>query len=388
MRRRYLGWAAAAVLGVGNFGSAAFAQPQYSPMSRRSAQAGYDAGAPAGRNVVNILAMLPQTSPDTDYTRAINSALAAGKTIYLPNTGKPYIVSDAIRFSVAGSGLTGQRGTTIAFTDRHTVFSIRAPNITLTNITFDGRALGSVAKPESYCISPNFRWTGGGMYYGGPLFLQQGCDNAVITHIEYKFSSSSAITLQSNNVTVAGCEFENNVGFGINAAKGASNFHFIGNWTNGNGLELIGVSHGAETGEITNNRAIGAGDDCFSISGDHVRVTGNLAKRCLAHGIGVFGDGNVITGNTVVDNGQDDNPAAPPVALWNGTSKPIYHSPGYSPGTYDGIKLIGAFGGNGTQNVISNNTVDDDQREPTQGGIEVRSAAGNNVSSNAVRRQK
>jgi len=383
MRQIYIGWAVATA-GFCNIGQFVDAQAQYSSPAQRQSMSSYGAGG----NVVNILSIQPQTSADTDYTSAINSALAAGKTIFMPNTGKPYIVSDAIRFSVAGTGLTGQRGTTIEFTDRHTVFSIRAPNITFQNITFDGRALGSVAKPEAYCISPNFHWTDGGMYYGGPLFLQQGCNNALISHIEYEFSSSSAITLQADNVTISTSEFENNVGFGINAAKGASNFHFIGNWTRGNGLELIGVSHGADTGIISDNRAIGAGDDCYSISGDHVRVTGNLAKRCLAHGIGVFGDGNTITGNIVLDNGQDDNPSAPPIVLWNGTSKPIFHSPGYSPGTYDGIKLIGAFGGQGTQNVISGNTVSDDQPEPTQGGIEVRSAFGNTITGNTVKRQK
>lgn len=324
----------------------------------------------------NVLHVLPQTSPTTDYTKVINELVAAGKTVYLPNTGTPYLTSDALQFDVDGAGLIGQPGTTIAFNGNHTIFRVRASHITFTNITFDGSA-SKVDKHEAYCFKPFFTWKGGGMHYGGPTFIQEGCDNTNISQVKFDYNSSTAFTVMANDVTISNSEFAHNVGFGITATKGAkatsgaTNFHFIGNSGISNGLELIGITRDAKVGEVSNNKVVGSGDNCISISGDQVRVTGNFVKGCLGHGIGVYGSSNIISGNKIIDNGQEDNPSAPAIAYWDGSSKPMYHCPGYSPHSYYGIKVIGsgAIGTRGLNNTITNNTLDDDQTPPTQGGL-------------------
>jgi hypothetical protein len=325
-------------------------------------------GAPPG--TVNIMTLQGQAG-NADYTATINKAAAAGKILYLPNTGKPYLVTDALDFTAAGGGLVGDKGTTIAIRHGKTIFRIRAPNITFRNITFDGQGMGKVNKGEAYCVATGFKWQGGGMHYGGPTFLQAGCDNAAMSGLTYDFNESTAFTVQAHNVSITDSLFFNNVGFAITAVAGAENFRFDGNTTHTNGIEFAGIVHGAKNGEIANNTVDGTGDNCISVSGDDVKVTGNTLKHCLGHGVGVYGGGNTISGNKILDAAQIHNPSAKPIQYWNGTSKPIYNCPPYGKGSYDGIKIVDAFGGSGSHNVVTGNDIEDDQKTPTQDGIDV-----------------
>ncbi len=337
----------------------------------------------------NILSLLPQATPSTDYTKTINEAAAAGRALFLPNTGKAYIVSGPIQFSTRGASLIGETGTTLEFTGKQTFFRVLAPDITFQDITFDGTALKKTPRPEAYCLAPRFKWKRGGLHFGGPVFLQKGCDGAQISGVKADFDSSTAFTVMAKDVTITNADFSHNLGFGIFATKGATGFLFSGNRGDANGIEAIAVGHGASGGEIRQNVITGSGDNCISISGDEVRVIGNTLKYCLCHGIGVYGSNNIISNNTFIDNGQINNPSARPIALWNGTSKEIYHSPGYAVLTYDAIMVAGAFGGNGQSNRIDNNTVSDDQVVPTQGGIVVKPAAtGNHIGTNSMGRHR
>jgi len=337
---------------------------------------------------VNILELQPQ--PSKDYTKVLNDTFHAGKIAFLPAKGSPYLVSDSLQFDVPGAGLVGEPGSVIAYVGKSTIFRILAPHITFQDITINGSRLGSADKPEAYCLAPHFSWIGGGMRFGGPIFLQQGSDDAEISNLKCEYCSASAFTVQAKNVLISNCDFNNNRGFGIIATKGASHFTFKGNHGNGNGIEIIAASHGASDGQIINNQLSGSGDNGISISGERVQVTGNIVKNSLGHGIAVYGDNNTVSDNRVIDNGQVDNPSAPAILLWNNTRKAVYHSPGYAfGGKYFGIKVIGAFGGHGSHNTIVNNVVVDNQAKPTQGGIYVDShAIGNTVSNNNVGRNR
>jgi parallel beta-helix repeat protein len=204
-----------------------------------------------------------------------------------------------------------------------------------------------------------------------------------MSNLQCDYSSASAITVQSSRVSITNCEFQHNRGFGILADKTAKDFSFKENHGEANGIEIIAATHGASNGEIANNRLVGSGDNGISISGDHVRVSGNIVKSSLAHGIAVYGDYNTVTDNQVIDNAQVDNPHAPAILLWNNTRKAVYHSPGYSYGGKNfGIKIEGAFGGHGSHNTVVNNVVVDNQPKPTQGGITIGPNSPDNIVAN------
>ncbi len=371
---------------TGLAGLPVYARPESSPPGEHpNAAKSVLAGA---QNRVNILSAQPQ--PSKDYTKILDETIAAGKTAFLPASGSPYVVSDSLQFDVPGAGLAGEPGTVIAYTGKSTLFRIRAANITFKDITFNGSRLGYAGKSIAYSLAPHFHWIGGGMRFGCPIFLQKGSDDAVLENLKCEFCSASAITVQANNVSISNCEFNNNVGFGIIASDGATNFVFKGNHGNSNGLEIIAASHGASDGQIINNNLSGSGDNGISVSGERIHVIGNVVKLSLGHGIAVYGDNNTIRDNQIIDNCQVDNPSAKPILLFNNTNKNVYHCKSYAfGGKYFGIKVVAGSGGHGSHNIVVNNVVIDNQEKPTQGGILVAPGAeGNTIGPNKVGRHR
>jgi hypothetical protein len=210
--------------------------------------------------------------PSSDDTSAINAVLSKGGQAMLVNSGTPYVINDTLVFA-AGAELSGQHGTVIAMTAPKLFFRIPpgAYDVKIRDITFDGTRLHG-ASPAIPCYGSNFSWIGGGMHYGAPLFLLPGCDGALIQRVKITFSSAGAVNIHgANRVQVRDSEFENNVGFGIWVTEGSSAFKLSGNWSNLNGIEMIGVTYSAHHGEIVRNHVSGSGDNCISVSGTTFR---------------------------------------------------------------------------------------------------------------------
>ena len=114
-----------------------------------------------------------------------------------------------------------------------------AHDVKIRDVTFDGSML-HVPRPAIACHSANLSWIGGGLSYGGPLFLLPGCDGTVIRGLKISFSSAGGIDIHGGNRTeVSDSEFENNLGFGIFVTEGSSSFTLKANHSDRNGLEMI-----------------------------------------------------------------------------------------------------------------------------------------------------
>lgn len=170
--------------------------------------------------------------------------------------------------------------------------------------------------------------------------------NVLIKNISVENSLMHGVRLlRSHHIAVLDSYFQNNVGFGVIVDDGSSHTLIQGNKTTKNGLELVGVVRSATNNKVIGNHAEGTGDNCISISGEGNLVEGNVVQNCAGVGIFVYGKDNKIVKNFSKNNnkGFARNPA------WNA-----------------GIKIQGAFGGVGANNVVEDNEVDDDQDSPTQ----------------------
>ena len=310
-------------------------------------------------DAADILDILPQASASTDFTTSIKSLTSAGKKVYLPNTGTPYAISDTLTLA-AGSALLCDPGVVI----QQTTVGKQSLNITGAGARIDACQIsgGGIAGVVN---APYFTWVGGGADSTGGLYIRS--DHVRVERTAWTKGSSTAISIDSaadTDFQIINNEFENNVGFGIWATNGASNGLISGNWTNTNGIELVGITYSAHHIRVTNNYAHGTGDNCFSITGYDNTVTGNIANGCAFTGIYAYGDQNVITGNTAIDNGQVHNPAFTTLVGPNLTAGVGYQSANTN--KYAAISANGNFGGGGQVNIITGNYTDDDQTTMTQ----------------------
>ncbi len=336
-----------------------------------AAQAAAPAPVPAG--MVDVLTLLPQADAATDYTTVINQALSRGQTLFFRRRALPYRFTPPIVFG-AGSGLVGEPGTVLAAygTDRKPIFTVPAPahDASIRNITFDGT---HAPQYPAFCGASGFRMTGGGMTHTNAIELNPGCDGAVIRDGRFLWASSVAIAISGgNHDSVLHNQIEAPSVFAVDAGSGSGFFRVSGNWTTTyTGAEFFAAFVASHDGEVSDNVSVHAGDNGMSFSGSNIRVTGNRIDRALAASIAIYGDRNTIEGNRLTDGGQVLNPAARPLVFWDGGTKAIYHSPGFSTGPQPALNLVGAFGGYAQSNRISNNVVDDNQPVPTQAGMYV-----------------
>ena len=308
---------------------------------------------------IDILNDLPQATASTDFTVALNRRLATGARIRLPNTGLPYQISGTLTLP-AGAALLCDPGTVI----QQTTAGKQTLNVTGAGARVDaclvsGGGIGGVVG------APNFTWIGGGADSTGGLYIRS--DHVRVERTAWTKTAGTAISIDSaadTDFQIIDNEFEQNVGFGVWATNGASNGLISGNWTNSNGIELVGITYSAHHIRITDNYAHGTGDNCFSISGYDNTATGNIANGCAYTGIYVYGDQNLVVGNTSLDNGQVHNPTfatlvGPSLTAGNGYSSSNANN-------YPGINATGNYGGGGQENVIVGNFTDDDQTTKTQ----------------------
>lgn len=307
----------------------------------------------------NVLAILPQVSAATDYTGALNAILSVGKRAYLPYTGTPYQISASFTFA-AGSVLVCDPGVVIKSTAKTGRF-FSSPNsgAQIFGCTFDGQSAPNFALGR--IDGDRFVWSGGAAKNTGQLTIT-GADNT-IQGVQFLNGTTTALKLQGSlRANILENEFQNNAGFGIWGDNGAADGLLRGNWTVGNGLELIGLTSHTSAIRIIANRASGTGDNCFSISGNDHLVVGNRGVGCAYNPLGLYGNRNTVTGNVFKNGGQVHNP-----------NFPYYSSMNDVP--YAGIYLVSNFGGAAQNNIIVGNEVDDDQPLKTQAyGILLASA--------------
>jgi hypothetical protein len=310
-------------------------------------------------DTINILSRQAQVASNTDFTAAINAALAGTVPVFLPQTGTPYQINGTLTFG-AGSTLICQPGVQIDSVGSNQIFTVANPNVTIRDCTFikptgSSGSLGVIS-------SDHFTWNGGGSTRTGGLFLNTtAASYALIANTRQLNGTGTAISVQNgaNHNTIRDNEFQNNAGFGVWVTLGANANLIDGNWTDSNGIELIGITYTGYDNTVTNNRAQGTGDNCFSISGYNNRVIGNTGYHCAFTGLYLYGNNNTATGNTLIGNGQVHNPSF------------TYYNSGNA-NLYGGITIGGAFGGAGQNNVVTGNFVDDDQASPTQAyGIKI-----------------
>ncbi|SEQ53497.1 right-handed parallel beta-helix repeat-containing protein [Sphingobium sp. YR768] len=311
------------------------------------------------REPVNILKLLPQTSPTTDYTEILRNSFGKGQQVRMPNTGKPYRVSGEIQVSGADAALICDRGTIIQSVATSGRFvNSSAPRTTIRGCLFDGQGRGAGAGRSS---SEGFQWIGGGAKNAGS-FVFYGASKGLIQNGTWENSSNSAIIIgaESSQISILDNHFQNNAAFGVSINGGSHDVLARGNWTTSNGLELLGATYSTHHITWTGNRASGTGDNCFSMSGSNSVVQNNEAIGCAFSGIGVFGSNNLITRNTTKNNGQCLVP----------TYK--YYKPRCG-ATASGINVMGGYGGAGQNNTVINNVTDDNQARMTQNyGVRAR----------------
>ena len=318
-----------------------------------TANGGSVARAPSAyaADATNILSRLAQTASNTDFSSALTTALSGTVPVYLPQTGTPYEIDSVITFG-AGSALICQPGVVIASVGNHDIFSVPNANVTISNCSFTQSGTGLLGVVSS----DHFSWIGGQASGTGTLFFNTSSANYdTVQNVRFINGSATAIDIEgnANHVAIVQNEFQNNVGFGVRIDTGANNNNIVGNWTDQNRIELIGVTYQGYGNRIINNRAQGTGDNCISVTGYQNVVEGNIAYGCAFTGIYLYGDSNVATGNIALDNGQVHNPSF------------LYYDASNA-NLYTGIEINGQYGGTATNNVMSDNFSDDDQATPTQ----------------------
>ena len=307
-----------------------------------------------GADYVNILSLQPQTSASTDFTDALNAALAGTVPVFMPQTGVSYQINGTLAFG-EGSSLVCDAGVQIISPPATTyIFNVTEPNVTIIGCTFikppgSANAMGVVS-------SNNFTWSGGGSSGTKGLFFDTpAAANGIVENTLHVNGAASVIILKNgaSNNSILNNEFENNAGFGVLSKWNANSNTISGNWTFGNGIELIAIAPDSWGNLISNNRAQGTGDNCISIDGYNNVVTGNSGYHCAFHGLAIYGNNNIVTGNVMTGNGQSHNPL---FAFYNKDDT----------ANYSGVLLYTNFGGAAQNNHIRENVVDDDQQIPTQ----------------------
>lgn len=303
----------------------------------------------------SILNIQPQASATTDFTSAINSIISKGGVAYLQWTGTPYLVSGTLTYGAGGS-IVCDPNVSILVSTTATLLSSSISGGRLQNckITYAGGVT-----PNSILAllsGDHFEWIDNTVISAGGIFVNG--TNAFANKFTgglYQQAIGTAISIQNgaySNV-VDGMEFENNVGFGIWSTLGSHSNMLRNNFTHGNGIELIGVTYDSYDNDIITNHVELTGDNCISVSGYANRVIGNKGYHCRFSGIDIYGNMNVVTGNSAVGNGQAHNPSSP------------YYDPSNMV-SYPGIPISAGFGGAAQENVVTGNYIDDDQASPTQ----------------------
>lgn len=323
-------------------------------------------------DVVNILDLVPQTSASVDYTTIINQKCGAGLDLFMPNTGKPYMISGRIVPGL-GCSLIGQPGTTIKTavgdTDAMYVIGTAAANVTFKDISWDAtnNPVATNGSSIGKCSAPGFRLFGGTYNHTSAIFLNTGCDGAKVQDVLLNYTSGVGIAVNGmyDQVLDNECEYSSAMcvdGYG-SWGKISGNFSLFGT-----GAEFIALFWQAHDMEVSLNLSNFAADNGMSFSGHDNQIVGNKVYKSLSSGFVFYGDRNTATGNRATDAGQVLNPNAPPQPTYYGF-KTVYHSPGFGLGPQYGFQLVGAFGGYAQENTLVGNTADDDQTTMTQNGF-------------------
>lgn len=333
--------------------------------------------------IFNVLDILPQAGPTTDYTSVVNTAMAAGETLRMPYTGTEYFISGQI---VMGAYSTIQMDPGAAFNVQTAGSWLNvpsnAPGAHLVNVLFDGSSYYTNGSGTGNCSGPDFSWDGGGTTYLDAFYLSTGCDRVRINRASFTWAKNTGIELTgANNAKITLNVFGHNGAFDMYAISG-DRLLFDGNSdVVGSGSEFFAMTYPVTYAKIVNNDAEFAGDNCYSLSGNHAQVANNRAYKCKFHGYANYGDFNELVGNSSRDAGQNNNQttgatAAPTITTRYNPSGAGLNS-NTNNGQYYGIDTVGAFGGYGAAAKVEDNTIDDDQASLTQGGINIQKGYSN-----------
>ncbi len=204
----------------------------------------------------------------TDDSAAIQAAASSGENVVIPNTGTCSMGSSAstIVFS-SNTTFIGQTGAVIGFTNASLqVLSVPsgANNVHITNVTFNENASGH----QFGVIAGNdFQWNGGGTINAGTLFVSDA-DGTIIENAKFTNFTSNAVDIENGatdtTFTDNECEATSTDSSECIRIDAATNWLVQGNWTNGEGVELVGDTYQGDDGSIIGNRAEGVGDNGIS----------------------------------------------------------------------------------------------------------------------------
>lgn len=322
-------------------------------------------------DIYNVLDYLTQVDSSTDFTSIINLGLQGAKPVYLPYTGTPYRITQKLQLQ-ANSTLECAPGVVINSAANATMFQVYGDNVTIKNCFF-AKANGFTGN-TGYINYSNFLWSGGGSSNAsGVYFDTSNANYGVIENTRHFDSTSGAVSLQNSahHITIKNNQFERSVGFGVLIISGSNNNLIDGNTTSQNSIELVGITFDAYSNTVSNNFARNTGDNCYSVTGYNNRLIGNYAIGCAATGIYVYGSGNTITGNTILNAGSV-----------HAVGHPYYNAS--NTGNFGGLTVSGNWGGAGQSNSVTGNYINDDQTiKTTAYGIKIGSGYSNWATSTA-----
>ena len=242
-----------------------------------------------------------------NWAQAITNAMAEGKPVYFPDG--TYSVNSTITLNshahffgpghiTLNAPLTGSPGMLFKATDAF-------------NITLDGLKLSftSTVLPVfeallqfNGCSKLNI--SNVNILNARKWALQFiGCTESAICNSTAFNSDGSAIVLDNcNKLVLTGNEIGDNNSFGIYVINGTTRCSFVGNRTEANGLELIGITYGCDKNLVMGNHAQGTGDNGISITSRFCRVIGNHCEGNLHSGIGIYGENNLVANNVLLSN--------------------------------------------------------------------------------------
>jgi len=289
------------------------------------------------------------TDVTADMKSAFEVAQSSGRRVVLEaeREGASCILSEGL-FIFSGLRLAGQGRPVLKLFRTGNAFYGNKLSI---NFTIEGMTIDATDAPRAGIIS--LRGSAVGQIEnvrlinpGDGIKLLDGTHNISIRNLVSSGSRLHGVTIKdSYGNTVDGAQLDGQAGFGVILEGASYNNHLDRLSTRRSGLELVGMTYQTHNNTLSNSIASYTGDNCYSITGDHNRLTNLSGENCDGNGVAFYGSFNTLEGGQFKNNNQRFYARS----AWNG-----------------GVAFLQGFGGVAQHNSVRDVVLDDDQPQPTQ----------------------
>ncbi|WP_159715483.1 right-handed parallel beta-helix repeat-containing protein [Geminicoccus flavidas] len=277
---------------------------------------------------------------ETDDSAAFLSALASGaRTIVVPATEQCYRLQQTIRLNRDATLVGEGEQSCLRFVGDFGPCIEAAADCTLHGLRLDGDGEGKKRpSPGVRVTAPGVRIIACIVENARSFNIEVRSRSCVISGGIQRSSLGTGIGLlgpEATDALIEAVEFQRNRYFGVWVTQGAHRNTVRHCRTEGNGLELVGITFDSYGNTIEWNEVSGSGDNGISVTGHSNLLSFNRCMSNRFHGIGVYGSFNTIIGNQCFSNGLNS---------LNDTN--VF---------YGGISLISSFGGVSRLNILDGN---------------------------------